>query len=149
MPAYEDAVDSSWVKEELWAVRNVHPSFHRRGPIPAQYVGMVYSALETFVLKGRGPWTLRNVTCTGHCNGLSNPSPWLRADGTALLAWRMGADAQKGKGKWSLSLASAPSLFGPYSPLSGNWSVPVFVPEQNCEDPFLWVSRFRIYRSTH
>ena len=99
----------------------------------------VWTAVPTSRSPG-GPWTLRNVTCIGACNGLSNPSPWLRADGTALLAWRMGADAQKGTGKWSLSLASAPSLFGPYSPLSGNWSVPVFVPEQNCEDPFLWVS---------
>jgi electron-transferring-flavoprotein dehydrogenase len=82
VPAYEDAVEGSWVKEELWAVRNVHPSFHRRGPIPAQYVGMVYSGLETFVLKGRGPWTLRTTQrdsettlAAAECEPIEYPKP--------------------------------------------------------------------------
>ena len=59
--AYDQAVSNSWVKDELWAVRNVHPSFHKVGPIPAQLVGMAYSGLETFILKGRGSWTFRNA----------------------------------------------------------------------------------------
>ena len=61
MDAYDQAVSNSWVKDELWAVRNVHPSFHKVGPIPAQLVGMAYSGLETFILKGRGSWTFRNA----------------------------------------------------------------------------------------
>jgi electron-transferring-flavoprotein dehydrogenase len=60
--SYDEAVSNSWVKEELWAVRNVHPSFHKVGPIPAQLVGMAYSGLDSFILKGRGSWTFRNKT---------------------------------------------------------------------------------------
>lgn len=59
VPKYEEMLEASWVKEELWAVRNVHPSFHKIGPLPAQWAGMIYSGLETFVLKGRGWWTLK------------------------------------------------------------------------------------------
>ena len=81
--SYDEAVSKSWVKEELWAVRNVHPSFHKVGPIPAQLVGMAYSGaahspsptgvfsyksdrcswhtgLDSFILKGRGGWTFHN-----------------------------------------------------------------------------------------
>jgi electron-transferring-flavoprotein dehydrogenase len=58
--SYDEAVSNSWVKEELWAVRNVHPSFHKVGPIPAQLVGMAYSGLDSFILKGRGSWTFHN-----------------------------------------------------------------------------------------
>lgn len=58
--SYDAAVSNSWVKDELWAVRNVHPSFHAVGPIPAQLVGMAYSGLDSFILKGRGSWTFHN-----------------------------------------------------------------------------------------
>jgi hypothetical protein len=51
-------------------------------PIPAQYVGMVYSGLETFVLKGRGPWTLRTTQrdsettlAAAECEPIEYPKP--------------------------------------------------------------------------
>jgi electron-transferring-flavoprotein dehydrogenase len=53
--AYDGALRSSWVYEELRGVRNIRPSF-RWGLWP----GIAYSALDTFVLRGRAPWTLRH-----------------------------------------------------------------------------------------
>ena len=48
-------------------------------------------------------------------------------------------------GKWGMSIARAPGLFGPYTllcddPPCTNWSHPTWVPPagHNCEDPFLW-----------
>jgi electron-transferring-flavoprotein dehydrogenase len=51
--AYEAALKESWVYDELRSVRNIRPSF-RRG----FWVGMAYSAIDTYVLRGRAPWTL-------------------------------------------------------------------------------------------
>ncbi len=53
LEAYPQALKDSWVWEELYRVRNVRPSF-RWG----LWGGIVYSALDTFVLRGRAPWTL-------------------------------------------------------------------------------------------
>jgi electron-transferring-flavoprotein dehydrogenase len=36
-------------------VRNIRPSFHR-----GLYAGLAYSAFDTYVLRGRAPWTLRH-----------------------------------------------------------------------------------------
>jgi electron-transferring-flavoprotein dehydrogenase len=46
---------ASWVFDELYRVRNIRPSF-RWGLFGA----IAYSALDTYVLRGRAPWTLRN-----------------------------------------------------------------------------------------
>ena len=52
--AYDTALRNSWVYDELRGVRNIRPAF-RRG----LWLGMAYSALDTFLLRGRAPWTLR------------------------------------------------------------------------------------------
>ncbi|DAZ97963.1 TPA: LOW QUALITY PROTEIN: hypothetical protein N0F65_006388 [Lagenidium giganteum] len=54
--SYEDAVESSWIAEELKRVRNCHASFHY-GMLP----GVLYSGLSTFLLKGKEPWTIPNT----------------------------------------------------------------------------------------
>ena len=51
---YDTALRSSWIYDELRAVRNIRPAF-RHG----LWFGMAYSALDTFVFRGRAPWTLR------------------------------------------------------------------------------------------
>lgn len=51
--AYPQAYKQSWLHQELWRVRNIRPSF-RFGLWP----GMVLAALDTFVFRGRAPWTL-------------------------------------------------------------------------------------------
>lgn len=53
---YPDLVEQSWVMEELRAARNIRPGFHLFG----LYGGMLNAGLESFVLKGKGPWTLKN-----------------------------------------------------------------------------------------
>ncbi|HTO42917.1 MAG TPA: electron transfer flavoprotein-ubiquinone oxidoreductase [Burkholderiales bacterium] len=52
---YAERLRRSWVYEELYRVRNIRPSF-RWGLFGA----LAYSALDTYVLRGRAPWTLRN-----------------------------------------------------------------------------------------
>lgn len=53
--AYTDMMKKSWVWPELHEVRNIRPSFHK-----GLLVGLVYSALSTYVFKGKEPWTFRN-----------------------------------------------------------------------------------------
>ncbi|MCP5308913.1 MAG: electron transfer flavoprotein-ubiquinone oxidoreductase [Zoogloeaceae bacterium] len=53
--AYPERLKASWLWDELYTVRNVRPSF-RWG----LWGGMAYSAIDTFLLRGRAPWTLRN-----------------------------------------------------------------------------------------
>ncbi|NBO18869.1 MAG: electron transfer flavoprotein-ubiquinone oxidoreductase [Proteobacteria bacterium] len=53
--AYPMAVKTSWIYKELFAARNIRPAFHW-----GLWPGMLYAALEEFLLRGRGPWTLRH-----------------------------------------------------------------------------------------
>ncbi|MHC8508935.1 MAG: electron transfer flavoprotein-ubiquinone oxidoreductase [Rhodospirillales bacterium] len=55
LAAYTKAVKASWVWDELRKVRNIRPAFHF-GLWPA----MAYAALDTFLLRGRAPWTFRH-----------------------------------------------------------------------------------------
>jgi electron-transferring-flavoprotein dehydrogenase len=48
-------LQQSWVWDELYQVRNIRPSF-RFGLIG----GLAYSALDTFLLRGRAPWTFHH-----------------------------------------------------------------------------------------
>ena len=49
------AIEASWVWDELYRVRNIRPSF-RLG----LWGGMAYSAVDTFLLGGRAPWTFHH-----------------------------------------------------------------------------------------
>ncbi|AMD20546.1 HDL198Wp [Eremothecium sinecaudum] len=57
LASYEKAFKESWVYKELWRVRNVRPSF---GSKLGSMGGLAYSALDTFILRGRGGWTFRH-----------------------------------------------------------------------------------------
>lgn len=52
---YEKNLKNSWVWKELYGVRNIRPSF-RFGLL----IGMAYSAIDTYIFKGKAPWTLKN-----------------------------------------------------------------------------------------
>ena len=54
--SYEDRFRGSWLHEELHGVRNIRPSFARFG----LYGGIAYSALDTYVLRGQAPWTMKH-----------------------------------------------------------------------------------------
>ncbi|NJM12510.1 MAG: electron transfer flavoprotein-ubiquinone oxidoreductase [Synechococcaceae cyanobacterium SM1_2_3] len=51
---YPEQLRQSWLWQELKEVRNIRPSF-RWG----LWLGIAYSALETYVFRGKAPWTLR------------------------------------------------------------------------------------------
>eukprot|EP01094_Clydonella_sp_ATCC50884_P022412 TRINITY_DN5131_c0_g1_i3.p2 TRINITY_DN5131_c0_g1~~TRINITY_DN5131_c0_g1_i3.p2 ORF type:complete len:337 (-),score=105.34 TRINITY_DN5131_c0_g1_i3:337-1347(-) len=51
--SYQRNFDSSWLREELHAVRNVRPGF-KWGLFP----GLINAGLESFVFRGKTPWTL-------------------------------------------------------------------------------------------
>ncbi|MES2983834.1 MAG: electron transfer flavoprotein-ubiquinone oxidoreductase [Pseudomonadota bacterium] len=55
IPGYEAAVRASWVGAELRGVRNVRPAF-RYG----LWAGLMYAAFDTYILRGRAPWTLKH-----------------------------------------------------------------------------------------
>ena len=56
LSAYPQKLQESWVWPELYAVRNIRPGFAKFG----FYGGLVNAALETYVFKGKAPWTLKN-----------------------------------------------------------------------------------------
>ncbi|HXM85559.1 MAG TPA: NAD(P)/FAD-dependent oxidoreductase, partial [Stellaceae bacterium] len=51
---YRSALEASWVWPELHAARNIRPAF-RYG----LWAGLAHAALDTYILRGRAPWTLR------------------------------------------------------------------------------------------
>jgi electron-transferring-flavoprotein dehydrogenase len=53
--AYEEALKKSWVWDELYAVRNIRPSFKW-----GFWAALVYSGLDTFLFRGKAPWTLHH-----------------------------------------------------------------------------------------
>ncbi|EIW61123.1 FAD/NAD-P-binding domain-containing protein [Trametes versicolor FP-101664 SS1] len=57
MSAYETSLHKSWVHDDLYEVRNVRPSFNTSLGILG---GVVYSGIDTLLLRGRTPWTFRN-----------------------------------------------------------------------------------------
>ncbi len=52
---YRDNLKNSWIWDELYHVRNIRPAFNW-GLLP----GLAYAALDTYILQGRAPWTLKN-----------------------------------------------------------------------------------------
>ncbi|MDR1647783.1 MAG: electron transfer flavoprotein-ubiquinone oxidoreductase [Zoogloeaceae bacterium] len=50
--AYSEKLRASWVWDELYKARNIRPSF-RWG----MWVGLGYSALDTYLFRGNAPWT--------------------------------------------------------------------------------------------
>jgi electron-transferring-flavoprotein dehydrogenase len=55
LDAYPAAFERSWAYDELYRARNIRPSFHK-----GLWAGLAYSALDTYLLRGKAPWTFRN-----------------------------------------------------------------------------------------
>ena len=52
MMEYPLSLENSWVYEELYKARNIRPSFHR-----GLWFGLLYSAFDTYIMRGKAPWT--------------------------------------------------------------------------------------------
>ncbi len=55
--SYTEKFEASWLHPELHGARNIRPAFAKLG----LFGGIAYSALDTFVLRGRAPWTLHHA----------------------------------------------------------------------------------------
>ncbi len=55
LDAYPQGLEKSWLIEELRLSRNIRPSF-RWG----LFGGILYSAIDTYLLRGRAPWTMHH-----------------------------------------------------------------------------------------
>jgi electron-transferring-flavoprotein dehydrogenase len=73
---YRSRLDATWLMKELRAVRNIRPGFHL-GLLP----GLAYAAIDTYVLRGRAPWTLghrkdhETLTPTARSRPITYPKP--------------------------------------------------------------------------
>ena len=79
LDAYPSLLRASWLWDELYRVRNIRPAF-RWGLWPA----MAYSALDTYLLRGRAPWTLGHHADHAALKPADQyaPIPYPRPDGT-------------------------------------------------------------------
>jgi electron-transferring-flavoprotein dehydrogenase len=57
LSAYPEKMRASWVWDELTAVRNIRPAFAKFG----MWGGLAYSALDTYLLRGKAPWTMHHT----------------------------------------------------------------------------------------
>ena len=57
LPSYRTKLRASWLWDELRQVRNIRPAFAKFGLLG----GIAYSALDTYVLRGKAPWTLHHA----------------------------------------------------------------------------------------
>ena len=53
--AYGEMIESSWLWDELYRVRNIRPGFSK-----GLWLGMAHAGFDTYVMRGRAPWTLRH-----------------------------------------------------------------------------------------
>jgi electron-transferring-flavoprotein dehydrogenase len=56
LASYPEKLMASWVADELFRARNVRPAFAKYG----LWGGLAYSAVDTYLLRGKAPWTLHN-----------------------------------------------------------------------------------------
>lgn len=72
---YPEQLKNSWLWEDLYKVRNIRPAF-RWGLLP----GLAYAAIDTYIFRGRAPWTLHHshpdnesLNKASNCKKLSYP----------------------------------------------------------------------------
>ncbi len=76
LTAYPEALKASWVWSELRGVRNIRPAFHN-----GMWAGLAYSAVDTYLLRGKAPWTFRNhadhpqLKKASECTPIDYPKP--------------------------------------------------------------------------
>ena len=77
LSAYEPRLRESWVGEELRAARNVRPGFNLGGGLLG---GLAHAAVDTYLLRGNAPWTLRH-RCDGGARRARACFGWLARGG--------------------------------------------------------------------
>ena len=73
---YVDRLRKTWIWDELYAARNIRPGF-RAG----LFFGLLHAAIDTYVFRGKAPWTLRHhpdheaLRPAAHCEQIIYPNP--------------------------------------------------------------------------
>ncbi|MDE2342093.1 MAG: electron transfer flavoprotein-ubiquinone oxidoreductase [Betaproteobacteria bacterium] len=73
---YPRRLRDSWVWNELYQARNIRPGFHW-----GLWPGLAHAALDTWLLRGRAPWTLRHrpdheqLRPAAQCSPIDYPKP--------------------------------------------------------------------------
>ena len=73
---YRAALEKSWVWEELKAVRNIRPGF-----AGGMWIGLAHAAIDTYIFRGRAPWTMHHpadhesLKPASHCLPIAYPKP--------------------------------------------------------------------------
>jgi electron-transferring-flavoprotein dehydrogenase len=73
---YKKQLSKSWLWDELFKVRNIRPGF-RAGLL----FGFIHAAIDTYIFKGKAPWTLRHhndhdsLRLASHCEKINYPKP--------------------------------------------------------------------------
>jgi electron-transferring-flavoprotein dehydrogenase len=76
MLCYSEHIQQSWIAEELYKVRNIRPGF-RFG----LFTGLALAAFETYLTRGKSPWTLSNhadhlsLKPANRCKQIEYPKP--------------------------------------------------------------------------
>ena len=76
--SYRQRLEDSWLWAELARVRNIRPSFHA-----GMWGGLAYSAIDTYLLRGRAPWTLKHHADHGRLRPAADcrPIAYAKPDG--------------------------------------------------------------------
>ena len=69
--AYTHKLQESWVWPELHAVRNIRPGFAKFG----LYGGLANAAIDTYVFRGKAPWTFKNHNDYAHLSKAKDATP--------------------------------------------------------------------------
>jgi electron-transferring-flavoprotein dehydrogenase len=69
--AYSDMLKESWVWPELHSVRNIRPGFAKFG----LYGGLANAAVDTYVFRGKAPWTFKNHNDHDHLKKAKDAKP--------------------------------------------------------------------------
>ena len=77
LTSYPAELRTSWLWEELRGVRNIRPAFAKFGLLG----GLAYAALDTYVFRGKAPWTLHQRHPD---NDDADPRPTRRRASTTL-----------------------------------------------------------------
>jgi electron-transferring-flavoprotein dehydrogenase len=67
---YEQELRSSWIKDDLYPVRNIRPGF-RFGLLP----GLLYAGIDTYLLRSKAPWTLSHQADYTYLKPANNYQP--------------------------------------------------------------------------
>lgn len=75
-PNYQERLENTWLWDELYRARNIRPSFQK-----GLWAGFCYAGIDTYLLRGRAPWTFHHhddhqrLKKAAECSPIEYPKP--------------------------------------------------------------------------